>query len=130
MNHQRRSGRSLAPLRTDPGNLPPCPKRTDTAPGLTPSPSLPPQLGIKTTEERIVATLQAGKEAGMSAREYQLRRGAALGDGASRTSPASQGALGGAEMEKKSGKPLMTNDAAGMKALYAKVEGLVAWHGR
>ena len=33
-------------------------------------------------------------------------------------------------MEKKSGKPLMTNDAAGMKALYAKVvEGLVAGMG-
>ena len=32
-------------------------------------------------------------------------------------------------MEKKSGKTLMTNDAAGMKALYAKVEGTIAGMG-
>lgn len=78
-----------------------------------------------------MATLQAGMEAGMPAREYlnfaEAQRAAMGVEDVAGVGKALSEAL--SEMEKKSGKPLMTNDAAGMKALYAKVEGLVAGMG-
>lgn len=86
------------------------------------------QLGIMTTEERIEATLASGVEPGQSAREYlafAAAQRAAMGlEDVSGLGKALDEAL--AEVEKAAGKPLMMDDAAGMKALYAKVEGAVA----
>ena len=86
------------------------------------------QLGIMTTEERIDATLASGVEAGQSAREYLAfaaaqRRAMGLED-VSGLGKALDEAL--VSVEKQSGKPLMMEDAAGMKAFYGKVEGVVA----
>lgn len=89
------------------------------------------QLGIMTTEERIEATLASGVEPGQSAREYLAFAAAqrvAMGlEDVSGLGKALDEAL--AEVEKAAGKPLMMDDAAGMKALYAKVEGAVAGAG-
>lgn len=91
----------------------------------------PPQLGIMTTEERIEATLASGVEPGQSAREYlafAAAQRAAMGlEDVSGLGKALDEAL--AAVEKAAGKPLMMDDAAGMKALYAKVEGAVAGAG-
>ena len=79
------------------------------------------------TEERIEMTLKSGKEPGMTARDYLAfvsEQRAAMGvSDESGLSRALETALG--EMEGKSGKPLMVDDAAGMKTLYSKVEALV-----
>ena len=84
-----------------------------------------------TTEERIAATLQSGMEAGISAREYlAFAEGQRVAMGVSDEAgllKALQEAC--AEIEKASGKTLMTNDAAGMKQLYGKVEGTIAGMG-
>ena len=87
-----------------------------------------PQLGIPSTEERIEMTLKSGKKPGMTAREYikfasDQRKAMGILD-ESGVGRALESALG--ELEGKSGKPLMVDDAAGMKALYSKVEAIVA----
>ena len=108
------------PLTLPPPLLPPPPRA-----------SFPNQLGIMTTEERIAATLQSGMEAGISAREYlAFAEGQRVAMGVSDEAgllKALQEAC--AEIEKASGKTLMTNDAAGMKQLYGKVEGTIAGMG-
>tara|TARA_B110000008_G_scaffold206020_1_gene204658 strand:+ start:550 stop:1176 length:627 start_codon:yes stop_codon:yes gene_type:complete len=86
------------------------------------------QLGIPSTEERIEMTLKSGKKPGMTAREYikfasDQRKAMGILD-ESGVGRALESALG--ELEGKSGKPLMVDDAAGMKALYSKVEAIVA----
>ena len=84
-----------------------------------------------TTEERIAATLASGVEPGQSAREYlafaAAQRSAMGLEDVSGLGKALNEAL--AAVEKAAGKPLMMDDAAGMKALYAKVEGAVAGAG-
>jgi len=92
------------------------------------SPPRPHQLGIPSTEERIEMTLKSGKKPGMTAREYikfasDQRKAMGILD-ESGVGRALESALG--ELEGKSGKPLMVDDAAGMKALYSKVEAIVA----
>ena len=92
------------------------------------SPPHPHQLGIPSTEERIEMTLKSGKKPGMTAREYikfasDQRKAMGILD-ESGVGRALETALG--ELEGKSGKPLMVDDAAGMKALYSKVEAIVA----
>ena len=92
------------------------------------SPPHPHQLGIPSTEERIEMTLKSGKKPGMTAREYikfasDQRKAMGILD-ESGVGRALESALG--ELEGKSGKPLMVDDAAGMKALYSKVEAIVA----
>ena len=81
-----------------------------------------------TTEERIEATLASGVEPGQSAREYLAfasAQRAAMGlEDVSGLGKALDEAL--AAVEKAARKPLMMDDAAGMKAFYAKVEGAVA----
>ena len=71
--------------------------------------------------------LKSGKEPGMTARDYLAfvsEQRAAMGvSDESGLHRALETALG--EMEGKSGKPLMVDDAAGMKTLYSKVEALV-----
>ena len=73
-------------------------------------------------------TLKSGKKPGMTAREYikfasDQRKAMGILD-ESGVGRALESALG--EYEGKSGKPLMVDDAAGMKALYSKVEAIVA----
>jgi hypothetical protein len=80
-----------------------------------------------TTEERIAATLASGVEPGQSAREY-------LAFAAAQRSAMGLEDVSGlgkalAAVEKAAGKPLMMDDAAGMKAFYAKVESAVAGAG-
>ena len=84
-----------------------------------------------TTEERIEATLASGVEPGQSAREYlafaAAQRSAMGLEDVSGLGKALDEAL--AAVEKAAGKPLMMDDAAGMKAFYAKVESAVAGAG-
>ena len=100
LNHQRHSGRSLRlPLRTDPRKPSPplCPKRTDTAPRLTP-PSLPSPAARHQDHGGAHRGHPPGWQGGwyVRARVPQLRRGAALGDGHRGRRRRRQGALGGA----------------------------------
>ena len=84
-----------------------------------------------TTEERIEATLASGVEPGQSAREYlafaAAQRSSMGLEDVSGLGKALDEAL--AAVEKAAGKPLMMDDAAGMKAFYAKVESAVAGAG-
>ena len=84
-----------------------------------------------TTEGRIAATLASGVGPGQSAREYlafaAAQRSAMGLEDASGLGKALDEAL--AAVEKAAGKPLMMDDAAGMKAFYAKVESAVAGAG-
>lgn len=85
------------------------------------------ELGIRTPEESIEATMKAGMNSGMSAKEYlafAASQRLAMGiEDAGGLGKALDAAL--AATEKEMGKTLMVNDATGMKALYAKVEGIV-----
>ena len=71
--------------------------------------------------------LKSGKEPGMTARDYlafvsEQRKAMGVSDESGLTR-ALETALG--EIEGNSGKPVMVDDAAGMKTLYSKVEALV-----